>query len=168
MKKSASAVERFHASYGVDLGTGCWLWRHPAAGGYGLIMEAGKRLSAHRFSYEKFVGSIPPGLCVCHRCDTPACVNPDHLWVGTVAENAADRDAKGRLPVRLGEANGRAALTDAAIADIRMSNVSTAQLARKYAVSWTTIRMARAGETWRHLLAPDAADRQPEPREASK
>lgn len=71
----------------------CWKWTgkiYPS--GYGKL----GRLYAHRFSYEYYKDKIPKDMCICHSCDNPSCVNPDHLWVGTVKDNMHDRDRKGR------------------------------------------------------------------------
>jgi len=80
----------------VDKSGDCWLWtgnRFPAGLGYGRFI----RWPAHRIAYELTHGSIPDGLCVLHSCDNPPCVRPDHLFLGTITDNNADRDAKGRL-----------------------------------------------------------------------
>lgn len=75
---------------------GCWLWLAGSSGGYGRYRFKGHNLSAHRVSFLLVHGEIPPGMCVCHRCDTPLCVRPDHLFLGSKADNNADRHAKGR------------------------------------------------------------------------
>lgn len=81
----------------VDKARDCWLWLGGKdSWGYGALKIRGKQESAHRISWVLAFGPIPSDLWVLHHCDTPACVRPDHLWLGTAAQNAADRDAKGR------------------------------------------------------------------------
>jgi hypothetical protein len=78
--------------------SGCWLWIGPIQNaGYGRTAIDGKSKSAHRLSWEIFRGPIPKGLCVCHACDVPICVNPSHLWLGTHLENIQDASRKGKM-----------------------------------------------------------------------
>ena len=69
--------------------------------GYGHTTHGGKKLSAHRKAWLIANGDIPPGMVVCHKCDNPSCINPDHLFIGTHADNARDRDSKGRGRTRI-------------------------------------------------------------------
>jgi hypothetical protein len=82
----------------VVTGKGCWEWTGARNwAGYGHAEYQGKTVSAHRLSYQAFIGPIPDGLCICHRCDNPSCVNPDHLWAGSFQSNSWDASVKGRL-----------------------------------------------------------------------
>jgi hypothetical protein len=90
------ALKRFNDRYIKD-DNGCWLWTGTTdQDGYGIINSQNKNIRAHRWAAKYLKGLDIDGLCVCHTCDTPSCVNPDHLWVGTTQENTVDRNNKNR------------------------------------------------------------------------
>jgi len=96
--RDAATLERFLSK--VDTSGECWTWRASVSHRYGQFMVGPRGSSptrAHRFAYETFVGPIPDGLVVCHRCDNPICVRPSHLFAGTQRDNIRDASAKGRL-----------------------------------------------------------------------
>src|SRR6185295_8724912 len=112
----------------------CWLWTGTQkSSGYGGIRQGSRGtpiLRAHRLSWELHNGPIPASLCVCHRCDTPLCVNPAHLWLGTHEENMRDRDQKRRWGKRAGEANGFSRLTNEIVLAIRAAHGSDSAVSR--------------------------------------
>lgn len=106
-------------------------------------------------SYEAFVGPIPEGLFVCHRCDNRACVNPAHLFLGTQTENIADAKAKGRLNPARGERAGKAKLTEdkvRAMRKLREDGATFSSLAKQFGISLpSTIHVCRR-QHWRHVV----------------
>lgn len=132
---------------------GCWPWiAGKGIGGYGRIRVGSKTRYAHRVSFEMHCGPIPNGMFVCHSCDNPSCINPKHLFLGTPAENMADRDAKGRQAHQRGEINPLAKLTEADVLAIRSAKGRLQrELAAQYGVSRGHISFIRTGRKWRHL-----------------
>jgi hypothetical protein len=156
----------------VEKTDGCWLWKGSTASyrlGYGSFHpDADTRVRAHRYSYELHYGRVPDGLYVLHRCDTPACVRPDHLWLGSKAENNSDRALKGRSAT--GERNGQhtkpgstargsqhgmAKLDEATVREIRSRYkpfvVTRAHLTREYGVSRSLIDQIIDRQIWKHV-----------------
>lgn len=129
----------------------CWEWRGGKdAFGYGRLNINRIIKSAHRISYELAYGAIGKSMSVCHTCDNPACVNPNHLWLGTIADNNRDRNDKGRTVYTTGELVGSCKLTDEQIDEIlsrfHAGETNRRQLAREYGVSHQQIRIIVNGE----------------------
>lgn len=123
--------QRFEEKFLVT--PGCWIWIAGCTeSGYSAFKVNGIQTRGHRFSYELYIGPIPEGLIVMHRCDNPKCVNPDHLSVGTNADNVADRDSKGRTKAPRGEAHGQAKFSDAVIRAIRSDTRKGSLIAKEY------------------------------------
>jgi len=133
----------------------CWLWTAATADGYGYVSVGGRMLLAHRLSWKIHNGPIPAGMCILHRCDVPACVNPAHLFLGTQLDNIRDRDAKKRHVPSPGEHHGRAKLTDAKVVEIRtlyaMGGVSQRALAKRFGVAHSRISDIVLRKRWGHI-----------------
>jgi hypothetical protein len=133
----------------------CWLWTGGKnQKGYGLWKREykGKNHSVHRLSYELHKGPIPEGMLICHTCDVPSCLNPDHLFVGTALDNAQDRDRKKRRNV-VGERIGTHKLTEEQVLQIRkrFTSRNSAQLAKEFGVSRTCIYLIVSRIRWNHI-----------------
>ena len=127
---------------------GCWLWTASTIRGYGQIRNGHKTLKAHRVAYERAYGPVPDGMCVCHRCDVPACVNPAHLFLGTYADNNQDRSQKGRTARQRGEAHGMARLTEKQIAEIRSATGTQRDIGLRFGISQSHVSNIRNGHNW--------------------
>ena len=152
-------MERFWSKTKRNPKTGCLDWTAAIhTEGYGSFKLDGKRQLAHRVAWMFAHGPAPAELCVCHTCDNRLCVNPDHLFLGTKADNTADAIAKGRHsttvnPLR-GEHQPTAKLNEVAVRVIRYmaaKGVTASKLARVHGVGRTTIRRVVARQTWRHV-----------------
>ena len=125
----------------VEKTDGCWLWKGSInAVGYGVFGYPGQGVScsAHRASYELFVGDIPSGMLVCHKCDNPICVRPDHLFVGTQRDNMRDMIAKKRCVPRK--------LSESQVAQIRADNRRQWQIAKDFGISPAHVSNIKAGK----------------------
>ena len=132
---------------------GCWNFTGAKLrGGYGGIKRKdGAQLKAHRFSYELHNGPIPIDLCVCHICDNPACVNPAHLFLGTVRENTHDMIAKGRKVVSSGSKNGMAKLSNNDVSKIRNDQRNQRDIANDYGISQSQVSCIKSRKSWKSL-----------------
>lgn len=146
---TAEHIERFHQRY--EPGPGCWLWTGGTTSrGYGHLKVRGRMLAAHRIAWALWHGRWPEeGKFICHSCDTPACVNPSHLWLGTPQQNSADRDVKGR-----GKRPSRAKLTPSEVQEIRARRALGETLwgiAGDYGISDRTVYDIVERRTWAHV-----------------
>lgn len=148
--EKANPVDLFWAK--VRTGRGCWEWTaYVHHTGYGYFQYNGVVQGAHRVSWQIHHGPIPEGMRVCHHCDNPLCVRPDHLFLGTDADNAHDRDRKGRNINKRGPAHPLAKLTAADGAAIRAASAageSRNSIARRLGWSRTTVSAVLQGRRW--------------------
>lgn len=134
-----------------DANGGCWLWsRYTNKSGYGRTTRRGKVHAAHRLSWEASRGPIPKDKVVCHRCDTPACVNPAHLFLGSPRDNIEDAMRKGRNIA--GEAHPNAKLTMVMVEEIRAMCAAGSlyrEAAKAFGVHVATVGGIIRREAWR-------------------
>jgi len=139
---------------------GCWTYKRTSVRGYGKIKAYGRHMRAHRFVWELTNGPIPAGLLVCHSCDNPACVRPDHLFLGTNADNNRDMWAKGRANPSgpknraRGERSNRTILKDddiRRIRQLRVAGLSQQKIADEIGVHQTQVSRIVRHVAWAHV-----------------
>lgn len=161
MANDSDLIRRFWEKVRVE--GDCWVWTAARnRQGYGQFWDPQRRTMglAHRFAYEKFVGELvhhrfqpgSVGEVVCHRCDNPACVRPDHLFIGTQLDNMRDAVNKGRIRDSSGVRNGRAKLSPDDVTAIRSSvtgrHGERSALARRWGISTGHVSKILKGDVW--------------------
>lgn len=138
---------------------GCWEWSgNLSKAGYGRVQSVeGTVEYTHRLSWKVYKGTIPPGIFVCHKCDNPKCINPEHLFLGTCADNIEDACRKGRMKIpkesHMSNENHQVSkLTDDQVKFIRNNpQISGRNLSRMFGLTESCISMARTGKTFKDL-----------------
>lgn len=152
------AKRRLYERCRLNKKTGCLEWqgavinRVDRSRAYGVLRFRGRNVLVHRLSWEVAYGPVPEGLNVLHRCDNPRCFNPDHLFLGTQADNLADCIAKGRCSQGEGHYNSK--LTEADVVTIRRMKASGSSyktLREMFGVSQGVVQRVVAGKSWRHV-----------------
>lgn len=143
---------RFNARYAIAA-NGCWLWtggREPRDG-YGNFYVRTHKVPAHRAAWVLLRGPIPTGMFVCHHCDTPACVNPEHLFLGTLVDNNVDRSVKRRTHLPYGTGRRARKLTDEQVGIVRRGERSLNELAREFGLHPHTVSKVQRGLTYKNV-----------------
>lgn len=144
----ARSTERFWSS--VDRTNECWMWTGPVCkDGYGKFTIRRRTIRAHRYAFEVTYGTVPTGSLVLHLCDVPGCVNPSHLYIGSPADNMADKVARGRCP--RGASHGMAKLNEAQVLTIRAAVGAGHEIAKLFGVDRVTVNNIRSRRTWKHI-----------------
>lgn len=153
-------ADRFWEKVNIGLPDECWEWTaYRNQDGYGMIHISRGVTHAHRVAWELANGPIPQDMSVCHHCDNPSCCNPDHLYVGTQADNMQDMSKRGRgvYPDTRGENHGLSKLTEHDVREIRRlrseEGWTLRQLAAAFSVSESTVSVVARHEAWRWLDA---------------
>lgn len=150
MRPKMTLKERLDNNYIPVTESGCWLWTGTSLKGYGKMNVKSRTKMAHRVAYEAYIGPIPAGMFVCHKCDVPSCINPNHLFVGTHADNMTDRNKKGNSPK--GIKNGSAKYTKEQISQVKfylgMGGKSHKEIACITGVHFGTISEIKCGRLW--------------------
>jgi hypothetical protein len=153
-RKKENPFTRFWAK--VEKGPGCWAWTASRdKDGYGQFWFREKMRKAHVASFLMHVGEVPDGTQVCHTCDNPWCVRPEHLFAGTHQDNVNDKVTKGRQARFLGEKNPAAVLTETDVRGIKQllaaGNETLAAIGSKYGIAAPHVHHIKSGKLWAHV-----------------
>lgn len=137
-------ADLFEGKYVINPLTGCWEWtKGKTKCGYGKVNLNGKTRDVHRLSFQVFKGDIPQGMCVCHECDNPSCLNPEHLFLGTKKRNSEDASSKGRMGKKLNAECVRQ------IRDMCRNKEKTRVIANRFGISTALVAAIARGAVWR-------------------
>lgn len=153
-RRAVPIHERFWKSVAVSDPDACWLWKQSTRGpGYGSAFMDGRKMDAHRVAWTIACGVIPDGMLVLHTCDTPLCVNPAHLFLGTHKDNTADMIRKGRSKLNTSQGrNPNAKLDIQRVTEIRQllaEGETHRNIAGRYGVTQASISYINTGKTWK-------------------
>lgn len=153
-----TARHRFWSNVSIGGPDDCWAWTagrtaRKAKFQYGTFNVGGKTIKAHRISYafSNCIPVPPRHIFVLHRCDNPICVNPNHLFLGTHADNMKDMISKGRARGAVGTGNAAAKLTEQQVREIRASTQIYKVISEQYGISDSMISNIKLGRSWRHV-----------------
>jgi len=150
-KRYGTIEDRFWNDISPEPNSGCWLWSGPVDDcGYGRFRVGRQKVRVHRLSYEMHCEAIPAGMVVRHKCDVPACVNPDHLAVGTPYDNVQDKVTRQRQA--RGERLPSVKLSEDAVRAIRAMSGTQREIAALFGVSHRTVGNIKRGIDWRHVV----------------
>jgi len=147
-------VDRFERKF--QKSNGCWEWTASKTSlGYGQFNLFGTK-KAHRVAWSIYRGAIPGGMCVLHKCDNPSCVNPDHLFLGTLSDNMQDcfNKGRGKIPDLTGTKHHQAKLNDDKVIRIRRLlkyGFTGRSISKLFKVAETTISEIKRGNLWKHV-----------------
>ena len=150
-------MDEFLRGYGWTItDSGCWEFDGPRnQDGYGRVRYLGRKTMVHRLAHEAWVGPIPDGLFIRHKCDNPPCVNPEHLETGTNAQNVQDKMDRGRFTPKVGSVHGMSKLTESDVLAIRAEyaagGITHKQLGIRYGVCEASVQHITKRRTWRHI-----------------
>lgn len=158
IKVTEELNRKFDERYVIVSESGCWIWIGPVTSHqthkYGnLCVAKCFNYKAHRYSAQRFLTDKPltRDNFVCHKCDVPECVNPDHLYIGSPRDNVKDRDARNRHKPFIGEAHPQAKITERDAIDIFLADGNHRLIAEKYAITRPTVTAIKSGRLWSHV-----------------